>query len=185
MPAGEVHATSLPTSDHAVVVGAIRMGWWRPYFFWELTGVQLLVPALEVNSIGSGVLGAVCVCAICAAERLLEDMASRARKGASSQQDDSRVAAIFGAQRLASGLVMLLLMSFSVPVFLWTILSLAAAERWVLHSGRRAARRSARDCSAEVPLTSLDALALPCTLASNESHRSTEQAARTDHNTTQ
>ena len=44
------------------------MGWWRPYFFFDPHGVQLLAPALVLTGPASYFLGAVMVAALCFAD---------------------------------------------------------------------------------------------------------------------
>ena len=95
---------------------------------------------------------------LCAADRVLADQAGAARRLASSHEDDHAVAALYTAQRFSGGLVMLLMMSFNVIIFTWTVLMLGAAERYLLHQQR--GHTPSPSESDATPLTALTAPAL-------------------------
>ena len=113
------------------------MGWWRPYFFIDPTGVQILLPFLELGSAVSYLLGALAIAAVCGVDRLLARLAADSAKAAMGHRDDTQTAALWTVQRATGGFVMLLLMTFNVPVFAWTIACLGATERAVLYYERR------------------------------------------------
>lgn len=108
----------------------MAMGWWRPFFFFDPSGVQLLVAGFALDGFLSYLLGAACIAGLCFADRLL---AAHHACVHAWQRDDTKTAALYAAQRLTGGLIMLLLMSFNVPVFGWVIVSLGLAERATLH----------------------------------------------------
>ena len=118
----------------------MTMGWWRPYFFVELTGVQLLLPGLVLRSYGDCFLGGCFIAVLGYADRWLAHATSR------TLRNDNATAALFTAQRLTGGLLMLLMMSFNVPLFLWTVTCVGASERVMLW--RRAFERTLLDRAA-------------------------------------
>lgn len=110
------------------------MGWWRPYFFFDTDGVQLLVPWFALGGASSHLLGALVVLALSGADRLL----ARTLTAARASHDDRAAALLYALSRLTSGLIMLLMMSFNIWIFLWTVLSLGFAEFLVLRRASRA-----------------------------------------------
>lgn len=101
------------------------MGWWRPFFFFDPTGVQLLLPWLVLDSAPSYALGALAIACLALADRRLAH--------ASAPSGDNAQAALYTAQRASGTLVMLLLMSFNVPLIVWLLASLGAGERYCLY----------------------------------------------------
>jgi hypothetical protein len=122
----------------------IMMGWWKPYFFFNPSGVQLLVPGFALDSVTSYVFGALAIAALSITDRTLSRMAMRSAKVASSHAGDSHSALLFTAQRFTGGLVMLLMMTFNFWIFIWTVLSLGLGEKLSLWSERRAAATEGR-----------------------------------------
>lgn len=115
------------------------MGWWHPYFFVNLDGVQLLFSALEITGTATFLLYSVLLAALCAFDRFA------AAKAATLKILPQRECAAVGwwtVQRLSGGLVMLVMMSFNLILFVETILLLGAAELWMVRSGRAVAHHA-------------------------------------------
>ena len=55
------------------------MGWWKPYFFFDPDGVQLLLPTFALHSYMDLFLAAIPIGLICVADRVLKVKYSRAR----------------------------------------------------------------------------------------------------------
>ena len=117
------------------------MGWWKPYFFTDLEGVQLLVPSFVLEGT-FGVSWCSAAVVILALATLDRGLASLHQTHQPQRHSDNVAAAFFMAQRLSAGLVMLLLMSFNAIVFAYTIAALGAAERYFLWR-----RRQEQSCS--------------------------------------
>ena len=102
------------------------MGWWRPYFFMSTEGVQLLLPEIVLSGPVSHVAGFALVLLLCVADRFLTHRFGFSEPVASAM--------LYAVQRLTGGLVMLLLMSFNAPLFVWVICSLGVGE-WLAIRG--------------------------------------------------
>ena len=116
------------------------MGWWHPYFFVELEGVQLLFSAFEIGGTATFLLYSVLLAALCACDRFA------AAKAATLKRHPQRECAAVGwwtVQRLSGGLVMLVMMSFNLVLFAETVAFLGAAELWMVRSGRAMAHHHA------------------------------------------
>ena len=105
------------------------MGWWRPYFFLDLSGVQILFAFFVLDGPVSWLLAAAAIATLCWLDRHLASLLSAPSRKDSEPRGDNAAAALFMAQRCTAGLVMLLLMSFNAIVFAYTILALGLAER--------------------------------------------------------
>ena len=105
------------------------MGWWKPYFFFDPHGVQLLLPSFVLGTASSYIGAAVSIVLLCLADRRLAHALSAAAAG--SESANAR-AALFLVQRCTGTLLMLLLMSFNAPIIAYTLASLGAAERYEL-----------------------------------------------------
>jgi hypothetical protein len=55
------------------------MGWWRPYFFWDPSEVQLLFSWARIDGIPTFILANVALAVLCALDRWLAAAASAAR----------------------------------------------------------------------------------------------------------
>ena len=103
-----------------------HVGWWRPHFFIETDGVQLLLPGVVLESMGSHIIGFALVLLLCIADRFLQHRFGFAEPVPS--------AVLYAFQRLTGGLIMLLMMTFCLPLFVWIILSLGVGE-WLAIRG--------------------------------------------------
>jgi len=93
------------------------MGWWKPYFFVETNGVQLLFDWAKIESAGTFLLATAAVAALCLLDRFTHHYAIHKLSGKSIYL--STVAWTF--QRFTSGLLMLVMMSFNAILFLEVI----------------------------------------------------------------
>ena len=114
------------------------MGWWRPYFFLDPTGVQLLSPSLALSDAPSLLLGAAGLLLLAMGERHVAHALARSSTR-HTPADDTAFALLWTANRLVGTLVMLLFMSFNVPIILWLLTCLGVAERLELWRERRRA----------------------------------------------
>ena len=109
------------------------MGWWKPYFFLDPSGVQFLVPALVIDgSISSMILSAVGIAVLAIVDRYAAYF-SRSRNKSSLDDADTTSAVclsvmFYTTQRFTSGLLMLVMMSFNVILFLEVVFFSGAAE---------------------------------------------------------
>ena len=103
------------------------MGWWKPYFFLDPTGVQLLLPNLVID--GSAETLVVSAFAIALIAFLDRYMAHVSRK----DLDISVYLSVlcFTTQKFTSGLLMLIMMSFNTLLFLEVVLFSGTAELWM------------------------------------------------------
>ena len=102
----------------------MAMGWWKPYFFTDTSGVQLLLSPLQIGGLGSLLLATVGVGLLCLLDRWAAAEAAAARRRLPHLHSSSSAGAVTGAacwwtlQRLTGGLVMLLMMTFNLLIFL-------------------------------------------------------------------
>ena len=105
------------------------MGWWRPFFFFDLSGVQILIAPFVLDGPLSWLLAAGAIASLCWLDRSLASLLSAPLRKDSEPRSDNAASALFMGQRCTGGLIMLLLMSFNAIVFAYTILALGLAER--------------------------------------------------------
>ena len=118
------------------------MGWWRPYFFVDSTGVQLLLPTLALDGSAASLIFCVMfVAPLAILDRWLERATCDKRAVSSSHESDGSVALLWTAQRATGTLLMLLFMSFNVPVVVVTLCCLGASERLMLWRERLRGKR--------------------------------------------
>jgi hypothetical protein len=105
----------------------MAMGWWKPYFFTDTSGVQLLLSPLQIGGLGSLLLATVGVGLLCLLDRWAAAEAAAARRRLphlhSSSSSSAGAVTVVAAcwwtlQRLTGGLVMLLMMTFNLLIFL-------------------------------------------------------------------
>jgi hypothetical protein len=104
------------------------MGWWHPYFFLDVAGVQILFPWFEIEGPLSFGLATCAIGVLCYADRYLSGKAQVSRSESRSASDDCWHIAWWTGERLTGSLVMLLLMSFNVVIFLETVMFLGLSE---------------------------------------------------------
>jgi len=98
------------------------MGWWHPYFFTDTTDVQLLLPSLRIDGTPASLtLALTVIFLLCLLDRWA------VARSASARGTPFYIPWFF-LQRLAGGLVMLVMMSFNVVLFGATLVSLAVCE---------------------------------------------------------
>jgi len=118
----------------------MAMGWWKPYFFLDPSGVQVLVPTLVIDgSIKSVILSAVGIAFLA----LIDRYTAHASRNACSTSDGSQVyvsTVYYTIQRFTSGLLMLIMMSFNVILFLEVIIFSGVAELGMEIRNRREER---------------------------------------------
>jgi hypothetical protein len=113
------------------------MGWWKPYFFVDPSGVQLLFGWATIDGFLSvSFLAATATVAVLAlTDRWLAAHLSSASMSWSDVTLSARTVyvstALWTAQRVTSGLIMLIMMSFNAVLFAEALLFLGAAELWV------------------------------------------------------
>ena len=105
------------------------MGWWHPYFFTNLTGVQLLAPSIQLSSgAGSLLWATLLIFALCSADALL-----RRWKRRISPVHRPAARSIVGAAAMACHfLIMLVVMSFNVQLFVLVVVCSCLCEYLVL-----------------------------------------------------
>ena len=92
------------------------MGWWRPYFFWDLNSVQVLHEKLVLDgSLGSILLVSLGIAALAFVDRLLAHHHKRQDTAISHSLH-------YMLQKSTGGLLMLILMSFNIILFMEVIL---------------------------------------------------------------
>lgn len=118
------------------------MGWWKPYFFDSPIGVQLLFPTWVITGVPSFLVATIAIALLCLSDRLSASAASTFRKHADVNRDadsarcgaDMWAVFLWTLQRLTSGLIMLIMMSFNLLLFLETVIFLGLSElavtRW-------------------------------------------------------
>mmetsp|Transcript_18866 Transcript_18866/g.37549 ORF Transcript_18866/g.37549 Transcript_18866/m.37549 type:complete len:128 (-) Transcript_18866:97-480(-) len=99
----------------------MAMGWWHPYFFSDTSGVQVLFSFLEINGPASLVAALGAIFTLCLVDRY-------AAAGVQSARGTSSYIPLFFLQRLSGGLVMLVLMSFNIVLFVFTLVFLSLCE---------------------------------------------------------
>lgn len=101
------------------------MGWWKPFFFTDVTGVQVLFAGARIEGPASFAVVILCIALLCGFDRWA---AARAAALYDSREKELSAVGWWAAQRLSGGLVMLLMMTFNAVLFLATIGCLALAE---------------------------------------------------------
>ena len=97
------------------------MGWWKPYFFLDLNGVQLLSKNLVIDgSMETLIVSALSIALLALLDRYM------AHTSRSTSVYFS--AFCFTVQKLTSGLLMLVMMSFNVVLFFEVVLFSGVAE---------------------------------------------------------
>ena len=116
------------------------MGWWKPYFFWKVWGVQVLLPSLVIEGwvsflvVSSGIAGLCCMDRHLAHASTASSTSSSTTTALSSSSSSSAVAKdvlVYTLSRFTSGLVMLIMMSFNALLYLEVILFLGASEYYL------------------------------------------------------
>eukprot|EP01051_Picozoa_sp_SAG22_P009488 SAG22_NODE_795_length_7149_cov_16.608227_5_plen_134_part_00 len=111
------------------------MGWWKPYFFVDVAGVQVLFSGARIGSSAASLAAAVLgIALLCLFDRLAAAQAAALRGG--GREKENAAVGWWAAQRLSGGLVMLVMMTFNVVLFGTTIACLAAAELAVVKTFR-------------------------------------------------
>ena len=100
------------------------MGWWKPYFFTETEGVQLLFEWAQIEGTQTFVLAS----AVVAILSLLDRWAAHYSIHLLRQQSVYRSTVIWTLERFASGLLMLVMMSFNAILFLQVVIFSGVAE---------------------------------------------------------
>mmetsp|Transcript_21458 Transcript_21458/g.53202 ORF Transcript_21458/g.53202 Transcript_21458/m.53202 type:complete len:133 (+) Transcript_21458:107-505(+) len=104
----------------------MAMGWWKPYFFLDPTGVQLLLPGLVIDgSLATLFLSGVAIALLSFLDRYTAHF-SRNNQNASSYT----LALCYTIQKFTSGLLMLVMMSFNALLFMEVVVFSGAAELW-------------------------------------------------------
>ena len=104
------------------------MGWWHPYFFTNLTGVQLLSPSIQLSGAGSLWWATLLIFALCSADALLRRWKLRI-----SPVHRPAARSIVGAAAMACHfLIMLVVMSFNVQLFVLVVVCSCLCEYLVL-----------------------------------------------------
>ena len=104
------------------------MGWWHPYFFTNLTGVQLLSPSIQLSGAGSLTWATLLIFALCSADALLRRWKLRI-----SPVHRPAARSIVGAAAMACHfLIMLVVMSFNVQLFVLVVVCSCLCEYLVL-----------------------------------------------------
>jgi hypothetical protein len=118
---------------------SMAMGWWKPYFFLDPTGVQLLLPNLVIDGSKETLfVSGLAIAVLALLDRYTAHAAAsriQSRIG-NSNDDDNYNAVYFSAlcytvQKFTSGLLMLIMMSFNAVLFLEVVLFSGAAELWM------------------------------------------------------
>jgi len=105
----------------------MAMGWWKPYFFLDPTGVQLLLPNLVIDGKAETlVVSAFAIALIAFLDRYMAHV-SRKDSGISVYLS----VLCFTTQKFTSGLLMLIMMSFNTLLFLEVVLFSGTAELWM------------------------------------------------------
>jgi len=113
------------------------MGWWRPYFFIDPYGSQLLFSWAEIDGPQSLLLSSMAVAVLALFDRWVADRSDQMRKrlraidiGDSCRDlwlDQIRAVSWWTLQKLSGGMLMLILMSFCAVLFLETVVFLGLA----------------------------------------------------------
>ena len=118
------------------------MGWWKPYFFWDISGVQVLLPSLVIHDTYSFLLLSALIFGLCFIDRSLSHYCSYNSARSSNTVDSSSSAnasndgrgsigmevIIYSCQRFVSGLIMLIMMSFNAVLYTEVIIFLGISE---------------------------------------------------------
>jgi len=124
------------------------MGWWKPYFYSNVSGIQILFRGLQIDSDRplTIFLALSFIFALCLIDRTV------AARTESTRGTSSYIPYYF-LQRLSGGLVMLVLMSFNAVLFGVTIVFLSVCEfivgRWC---GVRGGRGGENDSKPPEPI---------------------------------
>ena len=108
------------------------MGWWKPYFFSEVTGVQVLFSPLEIRGAVDFLFAALFVLVLCFADGWLSKRNKLHHTGTRSHLRLSALKAIHTATHF---LIMLVVMSFNIWLFLCVVVSTGLAEFVLLKHG--------------------------------------------------
>ena len=131
----------IKTYDISINEIMAMMGWWKPYFFLDPSGVQLLVPALVIDgSIFSLILSAVGIAFLALIDRYTAHASRNANACSNTSDGLSQVyvsTVYYTIQRFTSGLLMLIMMSFNVILFLEVIIFSGIAELGMKIRNRR------------------------------------------------
>ena len=100
------------------------MGWWKPYFFLDTTGVQFLLPELVIDGSFETLFVSGLVVAFLS---FLDRYTAHASRGNHVYYS----ALCYTIQKFTSGLLMLVMMSFNGVLFLEVVLFSGAAELWM------------------------------------------------------
>jgi len=116
----------------------MAMGWWKPYFFLDPSGVQVLIPTLVIDgSIFSIILSGVGIAVLA----LIDRYTAHASRAVCSTDSVYASTLYYTVQRFTSGLLMLIMMSFNIILFLEVIIFSGAAELWMkIRNDRRRTR---------------------------------------------
>ena len=130
------------------------MGWWKPYFFWDVQGVQVLLPSLVIQTDkGWSFLGASLLIAIlCFVDRHLAHAAIIASGNNNKHDDDksthlsiAKDTLVYTGSRFTSGLVMLVMMSFNAVLYLEVILFVGVSEYFLRLRQQKRQRQQQRE----------------------------------------
>ncbi len=104
----------------------MAMGWWKPYFFLDPTGVQFLLPGLVIDgSLETLLVSGLSILVL----SILDRYAAHASRNHHS--NIHRSVFYYTVQKFTSGLLMLIMMSFNALLFLEVVLFGGAAELWM------------------------------------------------------
>jgi len=110
------------------------MGWWKPHFFLDPTGVQFLLPTLVIDGSFETLFVSGLVIAFLALVDRYTAHASRGSSNSSNSSENYSVyisALYYTIQKFTSGLLMLIMMSFNAVLFLEVVFFSGAAELWM------------------------------------------------------
>lgn len=120
------------------------MGWWKPYFFIDLTGVQVLIPAAQIEGPVSFLLISTSIVCLCFLDRFLSHYVT---------PSIYKQTAVYTLQRFTGGLVMLIMMSFNVILFVEMVVFLGMGELYMKYRDAESSTYAgiADDHSLELP----------------------------------
>ncbi|CAB9505900.1 expressed unknown protein [Seminavis robusta] len=98
------------------------MGWWKPYFFVDTTGVQLLFDWAKIDDTLTFISASGSIALLCLLDRFAAHLALHQRQKVYS----STLA--WTVQRCTSGFLMLIMMSFNIILFLEVVLFSGMSE---------------------------------------------------------
>ena len=99
------------------------MGWWKPYFFLDTNGVQLLFDWAKIDGLASFLACSSALAALCLVDRFAHHYNLHKLSGSLCSST-----AAWTVQRFTSGLLMLVMMSFNMVLFLEVIIFSGLAE---------------------------------------------------------